>query len=174
MKTCAKCGECKPFTEFNKKVGAWDGYRHTCKPCKASALREWRAANHAATQEKARAYYAARMRPWFQRRYVENKTTINDRSKTWRETNPDKHNAKEARRRAAKLQATPGWADSTQIAAVYEEASAMRALGLDVQVDHIVPLQGKNVCGLHVHTNLQLLLADDNRSKSNKRCVSVT
>ncbi len=168
MKTCTKCGETKPFDAFNKQPTTRDGYRPTCKVCKATELRTWRASNQAATSTKAKAYYAEKMRPWFQQRYLDNKTDINHRSRTWREANPNKHNAKQARRRAKVLKATPSWADVEKINAVYAEAAALRALGLDVHVDHIIPLQGCGVTGLHVHNNLQILLAYDNLAKGNR------
>jgi 5-methylcytosine-specific restriction endonuclease McrA len=67
------------------------------------------------------------------------------------------------KRRARKLQATPAWADEGAIKAIYLEAGR-----LGMHVDHIVPLQGKNVCGLHVENNLQLLSPTENSKKRNK------
>lgn len=65
-------------------------------------------------------------------------------------------------RRANIKQQTPIWADLEKIKAVYKEA---RHLGLTV--DHIIPLRGEIVSGLHVHNNLQLMPASANSSKGN-------
>jgi hypothetical protein len=80
----------------------------------------------------------------------------------WRKDNPGKLRAYTAKYRASKLKATPKWADLKQIEAFYAKCSK------GYEVDHIIPLQGKNVCGLHVHYNLQYLSRSENRSKSNK------
>lgn len=87
----------------------------------------------------------------------------------WHEANPHKANAIAARRRAAVLQRTPAWADQTKIESFYEKARLLtEQTGIEHHVDHIIPLQGKTVSGLHVDTNLQILSAADNRSKSNR------
>lgn len=65
-------------------------------------------------------------------------------------------------------QATPTWADKEQMLATYEYAHWLRSIGVDAEVDHIVPLYGRGVCGLHVHCNLRVVLKTDNRSKNNR------
>lgn len=67
-----------------------------------------------------------------------------------------------AKYKANKLMASPVWADLEKIKSIYRLRPA------DYHVDHIIPLQGKNVCGLHVEGNLQYLLAKENLSKHNK------
>lgn len=57
----------------------------------------------------------------------------------------------------------PAWADRKKIAAIYKEA---RALGM--VVDHVIPLKGRGVCGLHVETNLRIITKLENAEKSNK------
>jgi hypothetical protein len=74
-----------------------------------------------------------------------------------------------AKRRAAEIDATPPWVNIEEIEIIYKECKKLtRKTGVPHEVDHIVPLLGKNVCGLHVPWNLQIISADDNRSKGNK------
>ncbi len=67
-----------------------------------------------------------------------------------------------AQRRAAKLKATPLWVDIDAIRKIYSSCPK------GYHVDHIIPLQGKNVCGLHIAENLQILSAKENITKGNK------
>ena len=72
-----------------------------------------------------------------------------------------------ARRRKTKI-ATPTWADFNAIRTRYKERATMERLtGVRHDVDHVIPLCGDNVCGLHVAANLRVILARDNRRKSN-------
>jgi 5-methylcytosine-specific restriction endonuclease McrA len=83
--------------------------------------------------------------------------------------NPDKNAAKTSRHRARRLQAIPGWADKAQITFIYTKAKEWSAiLGIELHVDHSVPLKSERVCGLHTPANLQLLAADINLSKGNR------
>lgn len=85
------------------------------------------------------------------------------------EKNRHKFVARVARRRSAKIQATPLWADFDAIEKIYAEARRLSdETGVPHEVDHIYPLRGKNVCGLHVHTNLRIVTRRINRSKGNK------
>lgn len=78
------------------------------------------------------------------------------------DANPAVFVSRRALRRAHTLRATPAWADLNAIAAIY----AARKPG--EHTDHIVPLKGHNVCGLHVEYNLRNIPAVENLSKGNK------
>ena len=88
----------------------------------------------------------------------------------WKKRNPGKVNEATARRVADKLRATPAWADRALMADIYELARIYTvALGRPFHVDHVVPLRSSRVCGLHAHTNLQVLPGSENIAKGNRR-----
>ena len=132
--------------------------------------RQWRKAHpeavrakKAASQKRNRVSANAR-----NRRYAaKNREKINARVASWQKANPAREAAKTRRYQAAKLNRTPKWADQEKIQNVYDLCARFRSLGCDFEVDHIIPLQGRNVCGLHVHNNLEIITAEANRSKSN-------
>lgn len=74
-----------------------------------------------------------------------------------------------AKRRSSKLRQSPAWADQVAIKEIYQRAKDLSiATGIEHHVDHIYPLMGKLVSGLHVHQNLQVLTATENIKKHNR------
>lgn len=82
--------------------------------------------------------------------------------RNWYQKNQEKQKIKAQFEKAEKLKRMPSWADKEAIAEFYRNCPP------GYHVDHIIPLRGKNVCGLHVIENLQYLPAKENLSKGNK------
>lgn len=77
--------------------------------------------------------------------------------------------AQAAKQRALRGRRSAPWANRRAIVAFYAEAQRLtRETGIPHEVDHIIPLLGKNVSGLHVENNLRVLPFEDNRRKSNR------
>lgn len=113
-------------------------------------------------------YYRAKKRASYRR----NKEHIYEQKRKYRAENRGKINALHMARKVAKLQRTPGWVDSEErwlIKEVYDlAAKRTKMTGFVWHVDHIIPLQGETVSGLHVINNLQALPAIENIRKKNK------
>lgn len=84
---------------------------------------------------------------------------------------PELYVAAAHRRRARKLLATPTWDDELTALTSVEGADLVRrrnkTTGIKWHVDHVIPLRGKTVSGLHVWNNLQVIPAAANLSKAN-------
>lgn len=104
-----------------------------------------------------------------------NKERLKQKRQEWKRANQHVIVAHRLRRRAAERQAMPAWADQEAIRAFYVEAERLtRATGIVHEVDHIYPIQGKTVSGLHVAANLQILTKAENIRKRNKHPDDVT
>ena len=95
-----------------------------------------------------------------------------ERKKVYRSKNKHLTNADASKRRAAKLSRTPIWLskfDLFKIQCMYEIAAMLTRVNNEPwTIDHIIPLQGKLVSGLHIPSNLQFMRARENESKRNK------
>lgn len=83
---------------------------------------------------------------------------VNERA----EATQGKNAAYAAKHRAKLLNAVPSWADLSAVESIYAEAAAA-----GMHVDHIYPLRGESVCGLHVANNLRCLTLSENLRKGN-------
>jgi hypothetical protein len=144
----------------------------TCYECTKQRVQKWQKEN----PEKVKVNHAK----WVER----NPGVANERRKLWYQQNLERHNAQmkayfeanphlraklSSTQRAKILQRTPGWLtedDRWLINEIYELAALRtKATNTPWHVDHIIPLRGKKVSGLHVPANLQVIPAAENLKK---------
>jgi ATPase subunit of ABC transporter with duplicated ATPase domains len=174
MKTCSLCKKQKDLDSFRlRKRNGKVFLRSQCRPCesKAQVLRNRERLNNSPelkqksllrVQEWGQKNKKRRLEADAQRRRQKYQEDVEFRAKKQEES---------AKRGAKKLMATPPWLTEkhhAQMENIYKVAiKVSETTGKPHDVDHIVPLQGKNVCGLHVPWNLAILPASLNRSKGN-------
>jgi hypothetical protein len=172
MKTCSNCNLIQPFTDFSLDASKKDGYRTTCKNCKKLVDKNYAKKNAEAISKKRKERYlkgcdTERQQQSEYRKLNPEKIRVHQ--KKYRQSNKGKVNASTRKRQAQKIKATPPWADLEQIQRIYVLcAKVSERTGVLHHVDHIIPLKGKNVCGLHVEKNLRIIPAKMNLEKSNK------
>ena len=127
-----------------------------------SIKKAWKERNPDADKE----YYLnnlERVRVQTREYYERNAETIRSKTKEWRKANPHHASALAGKRANSVRRATPAWADKEKMRAIYQQA---REQGLEV--DHVIPIQGTTVSGLHVEHNLQIVTRQENRQKGNR------
>ena len=194
FKICSRCKTEKLVSEFRAEKRTKIGLQSRCKACEAAyaktpeVLERARISARKMLEKPERVAY---MREYAKQPHVkqknnartvawqkENAARVKANNDAWRAANPDRKreinadwNARNkpakvasiAKYRATKANATPAWADLEAIKSFY-----IMAAERGMQVDHVIPLHGNNVSGLHVHNNLQLLSKSDNCSKGNR------
>jgi hypothetical protein len=182
-KKCSKCGVEKSPSEFNKERGRLRAY---CKSCHLVSAAKW-AKENKDKKRAAQVRYRNRIRGYPKRPLLSEEEKISrrvSRNNEWRSKNLEKMRALrrvwakanpvislEATRayQARKRNAMPEWANRFFIEEIYDlRARREKALGIPMDVDHIVPLNGDDVCGLYCEANLQIIPATQNRAKGNR------
>ena len=158
MKKCNKCNTVKSRTSFYRSK--YYGLRSDCKDCCKLSVKLFQKKN----PEKRRKYQ--------QQTYLNNRDHYLTKSLLWAKINPAKANARNMKYITKKIQALPPWLSIEQleqIVSFYKLAQQKtKETGIKHEVDHIIPLNGKLVSGLHVPWNLQVITKIENIKKRNR------
>ena len=180
MRKCRLCLQSKPLDEYPNHALYKDGKETKCKTC----LSEYRKAKWQANLEKSRNYgrkYKSKNRELIAQKSKEyalnNQEKRKQTMKKYRESNKSLQAYYVRKRQASLLNRTPKWLTKDDLWLIKEayELAALRTktFGFKWNVDHIIPLQGKLVSGLHVVENLQVIPESHNLSKHNKYEVTI-
>jgi hypothetical protein len=147
-------------------------YYHAKRDENVRKKREYNRARRDEINAKSRAYVAANHEKKLARGAAyraANRETIRAKNAAYARANKEKIVAAVRRRQLAKQRAMPAWVNQADLRLFYETSARLtRETGVRHHVDHIVPIRGKTVCGLHVPWNLQVLTEAENCRKANK------
>ena len=161
MKTCKKCQIQKTLSEFRirKTLGI---YYTVCRECQYAQHREWEKANPEYVKQKCAKYYQ-------KTRTASRVNVLNRTPEERRERATLKANLRATRAKQARF-------NDELSTLVFAEAHSLRKLrneitGIEWHVDHIVPLKGRKVSGLHIWSNLQVIPKIQNLKKGNTHAL---
>ena len=160
MKVCSKCNIAKDINCFSKDKSRSDGLSYICKDCRKEIYNK----NREIILFNKKEYYLNNRDDKIKKACVH--------GKIWRKNNPDKVNFYNSTKRQRRLQRNK--TKDPRIKAVYSLAKRLTdCLQAEFQVDHIIPMQGKLVSGLHIFENLQVISAKENYKKNNSYMVKI-
>lgn len=157
MKVCIDCKLNKESCDYRLRTSTKDGRDSICKVCIRAREKIWRINNPDKIRENR----------------SRNRTNNLNSDRNYRLRHKAQVAAKNNRRRCSKLLRTPSWLtqfDLDYIKHLYIQSEELSKItGVRYHVDHIIPLQGVEVSGLHVPWNLQIIEATDNLKKGNRK-----
>lgn len=181
LKTCNKCRQEKDTSLFYANKRMKDGLNTFCIACHKADNVERKAKNRnnaAFKQEEAEYKKDYRSRTVLQRSVymLEWRNRNKDRTllygKNYRAANKSKYAFLTQKRKIDLLHRTPAWLteDDLWIIAEAYDLAALRTkvTGVLHHVDHIIPLRGKTVSGLHTPNNIRVITWKENQRKTNK------
>lgn len=173
LKTCIKCKESKELSAFSRYTSKREPRRNKCKACSQQEVAEWKVSNPEKVKLSSKKWHENRreVNNLRSQEYKEaNPTKVKELVFRWKKANKGLVNLHNVMREQRIQRATAAWIDLKKTKQIYTLAAKWNELWPEdpVHVDHIIPLKGKNVSGLHTELNLQILRAADNMKKSNK------
>ena len=179
MKVCTNCKDKKNYSEFNKNKRNKDGRATECRECTKLYGKKYRKEHKHKLLEASRQFKEehreeinAKNRDKCKTKRLNQEFIDKKReaSKKYKCNNKGKVNADTAKRYSRKLQRSALTTDREfkHIETLYKKTQELtQETGIPHHVDHIVPLKGERVSGLHVLSNLQILTEQENCSKHN-------
>lgn len=175
VKVCGECNIEKVYTEFywkiNKTKTKLISSGALCKECFGEKNKIRNETNKDKVRVRCKKYREENREAillWKRQYNFDNREAINKKHRNYYNKNKDLFLFHCKKRKAIKLKAIPGWANLNEIKRIYELRETMTVkTGVEHHVDHIIPLQGKTVCGLHVEYNLRVIPAKENLRKNN-------
>mgnify|MGYP006270089537 CR=1 FL=1 len=172
IKICKYCGCTSETTSFVSDENKCIPCRNRLKREKYNSNQEFKTTLLSRMKDyRDKDHVKSKQKEYIKEYHKDNWEVIKSHKRRYIKNNPDKVNAITAKRRSSKINRTPKWLsknDINQIKMYYSLAKRLsNCLQIEYHVDHIIPLQGKYISGLHVPSNLQVIPSTINFKKNN-------